>query len=103
MSLWAYLPLWRFENRIFFWANAGFSLSLGDGLIHDVRGDLVQQRGRKERVFKDRLIPEGPLGYDWRVDPAVDPSGDGFWEPVPEFGDWERFLVRDRPGVEVVY
>jgi len=80
-----------------------FSTGGQTSLVHQVRGDLVQQRGRIERVFKDRLVPEGPLGYDWRVDPAVDPSGDGFWERVPEFGDWERFLVRDRPGVKVVY
>ena len=83
--------------------NRLFSTDGKTRLSHRIRGDLVQQRGRIERVFKDRLVPEGPLGYDWRVDPAVDTSGDGFWEPVPEFGDWERFLVRDRPGVKVVY
>ena len=29
----------------------------------------------------------------------VDVSGDGFWEPVATFGDWDRWFVRDRPGV----
>lgn len=80
-----------------------FSTDNRTSLSHYVRGDYTQQRGRKERVFKDKLIPKGPLGHDWREDPDVDTSGDGFWEPVPEFGDWERFLVRDRPGVKVVY
>lgn len=80
-----------------------FSTDGSTSLVHQIRGDMVQQRGRKERVFKDRLIPEGPLGHEWREDPAVDVSGEGFWERVPEFGDWERFLVQDRPGVKVVY
>ena len=37
--------------------------------------------------------------YDASRVEQVDVSGDGFWEPVAAFGDWDRWFVRDRPGV----
>lgn len=46
-------------------------------------------------------IVRGPE-VEWHVDPEVDVSGDGFWEPVATFGDWDRWFVRDRPGVKLV-
>lgn len=42
-------------------------------------------------------VPEN----DWHTDPEIDVSGDGFWEPVATFGDWDRWFVRDRPGVKL--
>lgn len=45
-------------------------------------------------------IERGPEA-EWHVDPDVDVSGDGFWEPVATFGDWDRWFVRDRPGVKL--
>ena len=45
-------------------------------------------------------IERGPEA-EWHVDPEVDVSGDGFWEPVATFGDWDRWFVKDRPGVKL--
>ena len=42
-------------------------------------------------------VPEN----DWHEDPDVDVSGNGFWERVATFGDWDRWFVRDRPGVKL--
>ena len=52
--------------------------------------------------YKDKLVGSSlPSRFDWHVDPEVDVSGDGFWEPVATFGDWDRWFVRDRPGVKL--
>jgi len=39
--------------------------------------------------------------FDFRVDDEIDVSGDGFWEPVATFGDWDRWFVQDRPGIKL--
>ena len=41
--------------------------------------------------------PDNP--YNGPASLEVDVSGDGFWEPVATFGDWDRWFLRDRPGV----
>lgn len=43
----------------------------------------------------DRVDPP----YSGPAEEQLDVSGDGFWEPVATFGDWDRWFVRDRPGV----
>lgn len=43
--------------------------------------------------------PDRPYSGSLRED--IDVSGDGFWEPVATFGDWERWFVKDRPGVKL--
>ena len=43
--------------------------------------------------------PDRP--YSGPAEEQLDVSGDGFWEPVATFGDWDRWFVRDRPGVKL--
>ena len=56
---------------------------------------------RGQTRFKSILLDSDYPKRDWHEDPEVDVSGDGFWEPVATFGDWDRWFVRDRPGVKL--
>ena len=68
------------------------------------RETLVRQHSNlgTTRVGPLEIAPEGRVPEnDWHVDSDVDVSGDGFWEPVATFGDWDRWFVKDRPGVKL--
>lgn len=51
------------------------------------------------RVHAALDYPDRP--YSGPAEEQLDVSGDGFWEPVATFGDWERWFVKDRPGVKL--
>lgn len=79
----------------------------------DVAGDtgkprLAWRTRQHSNLGTTRLLADHHPGSqggpeaEWHVDPEVDVSGDGFWEPVATFGDWDRWFVRDRPGVKLV-
>lgn len=63
---------------------------------------LLQRLNRNtgmSSVSESQRDPAQP--YEGPLEEELDVSGDGFWEPVATFGDWDRWFVRDRPGVKL--
>ena len=90
-------------DDLFLWNVTSFGYSGELDRYRDPVKSRQIQRGYantgKTGVNLDIEDPEQPyMGVRSEV---LDVSGDGFWEPVATFGDWDRWFVKDRPGVKL--